>query len=70
MPIPAGSLVVQWLRLCVSTAEGECLIPGQRTKVLYASGCGQKKKKKKCKSLIEFVLYLKNCWSFKEYLED
>ena len=45
MPIPAGSLVVQWLRLCVSTAEGECLIPGQRTKVLYASGCGQKKKK-------------------------
>ena len=47
MPIPAGSLVVQWLRLCVSTAEGECLIPGQRTKVLYASGCGQKKKKKR-----------------------
>ena len=29
----------------------------------------KKKKKKKCKSLIELVLYLKNCWSFKEYLE-
>ena len=27
------SLVVQWLRLCTSTAGGEGLIPGQGTKI-------------------------------------
>ena len=30
------SLVVQRLRLCASTAEGEGLIPGQGTKILHA----------------------------------
>ena len=37
------SLVVQWLRLCTSTARGTGLIPGQETKILHA---GQPKKKK------------------------
>ena len=38
---PLGtSLVVQWLRLCASNAEGS--IPGQRTKIPHAARCGQK----------------------------
>ena len=32
------------LRLSTSTAVGEGLIPGQGTNILYAMGCGQKKK--------------------------
>ena len=45
------SLVVQWLRLCVSNARGVGLIPGQGTKIPHAIQCGQKKKKKKYKAL-------------------
>ena len=30
-----NSLVVQWLRLCTSTAEGASLIPGGGTKIPY-----------------------------------
>ena len=36
------SLVVQWVRLCVSTAEDMGSIPGQGTKILQATLCGQK----------------------------
>ena len=39
------SLVVQWLRLCTSTAGGAGLIPGQGTVIPSAVHCGQKKKK-------------------------
>ena len=38
------SLAVQWLRLRVSNAGGEVLIPGWGTKIPHARG-GQKKKK-------------------------
>ena len=37
-------LMVQWLRLRVSTTGGTSLIPGQGTKILHATQCGQKKK--------------------------
>ena len=37
-----NSLVVQWLRLCTSTAEGMDSIPGQRAKILHAMGHGHK----------------------------
>ena len=44
------SLVIQWLRLCASTAGGAGSIPGQGTDILHAAWCGQKffriKKKK------------------------
>ena len=40
------SLVVQWLRLCISTVGGMSLIPGQGTKIPYTVWQGQKKKKK------------------------
>ena len=41
------SLVVQWLRLLTSTAEGMGLIPGRGTKSLHAIWHSKKKKKKK-----------------------
>ena len=41
------SLVVQWLRLCASSAGIMGLIPGQRTKILHAEQHGQKKGKNK-----------------------
>ena len=41
------SLVVQWLRLCISTAGGVGLIPGRGAKIPHAMQCGQKKRKKK-----------------------
>ena len=41
------SLVVQWLRLCVSNAGGVGLIPGQGTKIPHIClAVGQKKKKR------------------------
>ena len=40
------SLVVQWLRLCASTAEGMALISGQGTKILHAAWHDQKQIKK------------------------
>ena len=40
-----ASLVVQWLRLCASTAGDAVSIPGQGTKIPHAEQCGQKKKK-------------------------
>ena len=42
-----NSLVVQWLGLHASTAGGMGSIPGQGTKILYATQHGQKKKKNK-----------------------
>ena len=36
------SLAVQWLRLCASNVGGLGLIPGQRTKILHATGHSQK----------------------------
>ena len=44
--LSGSSLAVQWLRLHSSTAEGAGWIPGQRTKILYATQCGQKIKRK------------------------
>ena len=38
--------MVQWLRLCTSSAGGAGLIPGQGTKIPHAVGCSKKKKKK------------------------
>ena len=43
------SLVVLWLRLWASTAEGVGSIPGQGTKILYAMWCSLKGKKNKIK---------------------
>ena len=40
------SLAVQWLELCTSTAGGLGLISGQGTKILHATQCIRKKKKK------------------------
>ena len=38
---PGGnSLVVQWLGLCVFTAEGADSVPGRRTKIPQATGFG------------------------------
>ena len=39
--------MVQWLRLCTSTAGGEGSIPSQGTKIPYAVQCGKQKPKKK-----------------------
>ena len=41
------SQVVQWLRVCTSTAGGMGLIPGWGTRILYTVWLGKKKKKKK-----------------------
>ena len=41
------SLAVQCLRVCASTARGTGPIPGRGTKILLATWCGQKKKKKR-----------------------
>ena len=49
------SLVVQWLRLSASTAGGMGLIPGQGTKIPYATWHNPKKKKKK-KKTVEVVI--------------
>ena len=43
------SLVVQWLRLHVSTVGGSGSIPDWRTKIPHVKPHGQKKKKKKVK---------------------
>ena len=43
--MPGTSLVVQWLRICTSTAGGIGSIPGQGTKILHAMQCSEKKKK-------------------------
>ena len=40
------SLVVQWLRLHASNARDMGSIPGQETKLLYATWCGQEILKK------------------------
>ena len=37
------SLVVQWLRLCVSTAGGPGSIPSWGPNILHAKRCSQKK---------------------------
>ena len=37
------SLVIQWLRLCASTAGGPGLIPSWGPKILHAKQCSQKK---------------------------
>ena len=44
---PGTFLVVQWLRLCASTARGMGSIPGHRTKILHATRCSQEGKKTK-----------------------
>ena len=36
------SLVVQWLKLHISTSGDTGLIPDQGTKILYSVWCGQK----------------------------
>ena len=42
-----SSLVVRWLRLCVSIARGLGLIPGWGTKIMHVSWCSHKIKKNK-----------------------
>ena len=42
-PTAGTSLVVQWLRLCASTAGGVGSIPGRGTKTPHDAGSGQKK---------------------------
>ena len=44
-----GFLVVQWLGLCISTAEGMGSIPVQGTKIPLVTWCGQKKTRKEKK---------------------
>ena len=44
LSIIGTSLVVQWLWLCTCTAGGMGSIPGQRTKILHATGVAKKKK--------------------------
>lgn len=44
-PEGRNSLAVLWLRLHASNTWGMGLMPGQRTKIPHAHGCGQKKKK-------------------------
>ena len=56
------SLVVQWLRLRASNAEGESLIPGPGTKIPHVGQCSQKfkknrMKKKKKHSMLCFPLF-------------
>ena len=41
------SLVVQWLRICASTAGGMGSIPGWGTKIPHAAQSSQKQTKKK-----------------------
>ena len=45
-----SSLVIQWLGLCISTAEGMGSIPLQGTKIPLVTWCGQKKKNERKKS--------------------
>ena len=47
--------MVQWLRLCASTAGGTGSIPGRGTKIPHAVQRGQKKKKKKMRDGWELV---------------
>ena len=47
------SLVVQWLRLCISTVGAMSLIPGQGTKISHAVWQGQKKKKSSTSFIIK-----------------
>ena len=46
------SLVVQWLGLCASTAEGMASIPGLGTKIPHAVRCSRKKKKIQLKKIL------------------
>ena len=42
-----SSLVIQWLGLCIPTAEGMGSIPGQGTKIPLVTWYGQKRKERK-----------------------
>ena len=62
-----NALVVQGLRLCVSTAGGTGSIPGPGTKILHARWYSQKKKKmgKVRKELIEGSLnIMRRCFNY------
>ena len=48
-----NSLAIQWLGLSTFTAEGPGSVPGRGTKILKASRCGQKKKKKQLSIIAE-----------------
>ena len=52
-----SSLEVQWLRLCISTAGGMGLIPGQGTKIPRALLHGQKPQIRKKKKAL-YALYM------------
>ena len=43
-----NSLEVQWLRLGTFPAGAQVQFPGEGTKILQATRCGQKKKKNPC----------------------
>ena len=57
-------LAVQWLGLHASTARGTGSIPAQRTKILHAVQCSQKKKKKSLCSIILFIGKARKCKLF------
>ena len=44
--LEGNSLVVQWIRLCASTAEDWGWIPGWGTRIPHAAWHGREKKKK------------------------
>ena len=58
------SLVVQWLRLCASTARSTGLIPDGGTNVLHAFNCSQKKKKREGKKEKTGTLVAQRIFSF------
>jgi len=64
------SLVVQWLRLCASTARSTGLIPDAGTNVLHALKCSQKKKKKEAKKEKTGTLMAQRIFSFNRLSAD
>ena len=62
------SLLVRWLRVCVSKAENSGLIPGQGAKIPHAMWCGQKEKKPlhllKSLDSLSLKYCLRPCWLF------
>jgi len=61
---PGTSLVVQWLRLCISNAKGAGLIPGCGTKEPIGHSVWPKKKKN------YFLLILTKLFDIREYISS
>ena len=52
--------MIQWLRICASTAVGTGSILGWRNMIPHATGCGQEKNQENDASDIDFHCYLVN----------